>query len=749
MKIGDSEAVGIAVATTPTGNVVTMAEAVAEAMKSQRILLPEGMEIHCLYDQGKESATANDGFILNLILSVITVVAILLFFIGYKNGLLVGSGLVFSIFFTLIYMWMTGIALQRMSLAAIIIAMGMLADNAIVVFDSTLNDIRRGRRKRPAILRSVSATAIPLLAATMIAVLTFLPVYLSPHITGELLSSLFIVIAVSLTASWIFSITQTPFFIQEFVPRPREIKEEKLFTGRLYDRFRSLLNLVIRRKTPVCAGLVLLLILAVAGFGKIPKVFMPQLNKQYFTLDLWTPEGSRIEHTARECSKVADFLLGCENVRQVSSFIGQTPPRYYLANTAYGPQPNYAQCLVEADSPRDAFRLQKKIEQELPGKFPGLLLRVNRFELNSIPTALIEARFCGDDPAVLDSLTRAAMEIMRRDPEAVRIRNEWGNMAPCIRTEFDPIRAGRLGLGKQDLTTATKALGDGVPIGIFRDREKQLPVLLTIPAADSGLSSATLQDLPVWNGERSAPLGQLTGTIGVDWEWPTVRTYNRRLSMAAQCDVSPGSTMAAVRDRIAPAIEQIRLPEGYSFFWDSQYKDQREATEALTRYFPLAIILLILILIALFGNFRDPLLIFLILPLSLIGVIFGLRITGFTFGFFSIAGWLGLLGMIIKNVIVLLDEINRLRKDGYNPGRAVIEATVSRTRPVLMAASTTVCGMIPLLFDVVFGSMAATIVFGLTFATLLTLVATPALYAVLHRIEPLPAAELEQNRNRE
>lgn len=424
---------------------------------------------------------------------------------------------------------------QRMSLAAIIIAMGMLVDNAIVVYDAALVNMQRGMRKRKAILDAVSGTSMPLLGATLIAVLTFLPVYLSPHITGEILSSLFIVIAVSLLLSWVLAITQNVFFVQEFVrrPRPDELKGE-LFSGRAYDLFRQALRWTIQRRYVVLGAMVLLLVIAGWGFRFIPQQFMPLLNKQYFSVDVWLPEGTRIEESDRQMTEMTAYLNSLEGVKKVSSFVGQTPPRYYLANAAYGPQPNYAQCLVEADTPEKSRELQAILYDRLPAMFPDALVRVNSFEINSIPQALIEARFCGDDPEVLDSLTN------------------------------------------------------------------------------------------------------------------------------------------------------------------------------------LALIMLLVILVMLFGNFRQPLIIFLILPLSLIGMVFGLWVTGFQFGFFCIAGWLGLLGMIIKNVIVLLDEVNIQQKAGVEPYTAVIEATVSRARPVLMAALTTV--------------------FGLSFATLLTLFVTPALYTVFYKI---------------
>lgn len=576
---------------------------------------------------------------------------------------------------------------QRMSLAAIIIAMGMLVDNAIVVYDAALVNMQRGMRKRKAILDAVSGTSMPLLGATLIAVLTFLPVYLSPHITGEILSSLFIVIAVSLLLSWVLAITQNVFFVQEFVrrPRPDELKGE-LFSGRAYDLFRQALRWTIQRRYVVLGAMVLLLVIAGWGFRFIPQQFMPLLNKQYFSVDVWLPEGTRIEENDRQMTEMTAYLNSLEGVKKVSSFVGQTPPRYYLANAAYGPQPNYAQCLVEAETPEKSRELQAMLYDRLPAMFPDALVRVNSFEINSIPQALIEARFCGDDPEVLDSLTNLALEIMRKNPKVLNARNEWGNMALMIKADYDPVKAGRLNVGRHDMMNAVKAVNDGTAVGVYRDRDKKVPVLLHTDVKGSW-DMESVEDLPIWNGRNSASLGQVANGIGLAWEYPLVRTYDRKLSMAA-----------------------------------------------LTKYFPLALIMLLVILVMLFGNFRQPLIIFLILPLSLIGMVFGLWVTGFQFGFFCIAGWLGLLGMIIKNVIVLLDEVNIQQKAGVEPYTAVIEATVSRARPVLMAALTTVFGSIPLLFDIVFGGMAATIVFGLSFATLLTLFVTPALYTVFYKI---------------
>ena len=735
MRIDGNPAVGIAISTVPTGNVVDMAEVVKERVDWFSENMPSGYELVSIYDQGYESAVANDGFILNLIISVVTVIAILLFFIGFKNGFLVGSGLVFSIFATLIVMMANGIALQRMSLAAIIIAMGMLVDNAIVVSDSVLVNMEKGMRKRVAIMRACSATAMPLLAATVIAILTFLPIYYSPHITGELLSSLVVVIGVSLMFSWIFALTQTPFFIQEFVrrPRPEELKGE-LFSGKYYNLFRASLHWVIRYRYITVVSLVGLLLLSAWSFKFIPKVFVPALDKQYFTLDMWLPEGTGIEETDRIAGDMADYIRCYKETEMVSSYVGRTPPRYYLSNVSFGPQSNYAQLLIKCRTSEDSRTLNALLQDSIRIQYPEPLIKVNKFELSPLTEAVIEARFLGPDPAVLDSLVGEAIAVMRRNPKVADARNEWGNMALMLRPVYDPVKAGALGITKASMMESVRSINDGMPIGIYRDNEKKVPVLLKSEGVDI-TDSRSLGDFSIWNGERSAPLSQVTEQIETTWEFPQIRTYNRQLSMAAMCGVKSGYTMAEVHNEIRKEIENIELPEGYTFFWDSQYKDQREGMQAIAKYFPLAFLMLIVILVALFNNFRQPVIILCVLPLSLIGVAIGMLLTGFDFGFFPIAGWLGLLGMIIKNVIVLLDEVNAQRRNGTAAYTAVVEATVSRTRPVLMAATTTILGMVPLLFDVAFGGMAATIIFGLTFATLLTLFVTPTLYVMFYRVK--------------
>lgn len=364
-------------------------------------------------------------------------------------------------------------------------------------------------------------------------------------------------------------------------------------------------------------------------------------------MDMWLPEGTNIYETDRIADEMADYVRGHEEVEMVSNYIGRTPPRYYLSNIAFGPQSNYAQLLIKCHTSKDAVAMHALLQDSIRLKFPEPLIKVNKFELSPLTEAMIEARFLGPDAAVLDSLVNVATSIMRRNPKAADVRNEWGNMTLVMRPIYDPVKAGALGITKAQMMQSVKSVSDGLPVGIYRDDEQKVPVLLK--SDNTSVTDAhSLENLSVWNGKHSAPLSQVTKGVETAWEWPQIRTYNRQLSMAAMCGVQPGHTMAEVHGEIRKEIEAMELPEGYTFFWDSQYKDQNEGLQALAKFFPLAFLMLIVILVALFGNFREPGIILCILPLSLIGVAVGMLLTGFDFGFFPIAGWLGLLGMIIK-----------------------------------------------------------------------------------------------------
>ena len=323
--------------------------------------------------------------------------------------------------------------------------------------------------------------------------------------------------------SWVFALTQTPFFIQEFVrrPRPDELTGE-LFSGKYYDYFRSSLRLVIKYRYATVGSLSVLLVISAWSFQFIPKVFVPSLDKQYFTLDMWLPEGTAIEETDRYATDMAESIQEYSQTEMVSSYIGRTPPRYYLSNVSFGPQPNYAQLLVKCKTSGEARELHALLQDSIRLKYPEPLIKVNKFELSPLTEALIEARFLGPDPAVLDSLAGVAIDIMRRNPKVADARNEWGNMTYMIRPVYDPVKAGSLGITKANLMESVKSIEEGTVIGIYRDEEKKVPVLLK--SETSGINDPhSLGDFSVWNGEKSAPLSQVTQQVTSTWEYPQIK----------------------------------------------------------------------------------------------------------------------------------------------------------------------------------------------------------------------------------
>ncbi|MBB6460232.1 efflux RND transporter permease subunit [Flammeovirga kamogawensis] len=735
MKIQGQSAVGFAISASAGANVVEVSADIRAKLSKIKTDLPAGLHIKNIYDQGKESQDANDGFIFNLVASVVTVVVILLFFIGLKNGILVGSGLVFSILATIIVMWSFGINMERVSLAALIIAMGMLVDNSIVVIESILMKMKQGIPKRQAIMEAANASSWPLLGATIIAILTFLPIRISPDATGEYLSSLFSVLAISLSLSWVFALTQSALVCDVFLKdEPNKENTSDLYQGKFYDKFRSLLGLSIRYKY-ISLG-IFLTIFSVSFFTAkyMSIVFMPELEKNLFKINAFTPEGTRIDYTEQAADEVYNWLKNQEEVKEVTVTIGMTPPRYFLASSSYGPQSNVMHFIIKCDDFDNVEKVFNRLEEQKRDLFPELFVRPELYSVMSPLDGKVEVRFMGNDIQVLDSLNHAAMDIMRSSPKARHVHSSWFNMSPIWNAEYSSNKVARAGVTRADIANSFKIVSDGLIVGTYRDENELMPIMLK---TDEGSTADIIkvENMSVLSKSKTVPLPQLVNNLSVDYEYQLLQTYNRHRAISALCDPVQGVTTGELQKDIVDKIEAMDLPEGYTLMWDAEKKNQKEAVDAIVTFFPLAFLLIIAILIALFGNYKQPLIVMVLLPFSLIGVVFGLVGLNRAFDFMSFIGWIGLLGMVIKNVIVLLDEVNIQRAEGLSHFNAIISATVSRTRPVLMAAITTMFGMIPLIPDSVFGAMAVTIIFGLGFATFLTLLAVPVFYALFYNIK--------------
>lgn len=736
MRINAQPAIGIAISTVPTGNVVDMAKAVKDRIDKLSQSMPEGYELTSIYDQGYESDVANQGFILNLIISVLTVIAILLFFIGFKNGTLIGSGLIFSIFATLIVMMACGIALQRMSLAAIIIAMGMLVDNAIVVTDNAQIAIARGIDRRKALIDGATGPQWGLLGATFIAICSFLPLYLAPSSVAEIVKPLFVVLAISLGLSWVLALTQTTTFGNFILKAKAKDGDKDPYDKPFYHKFASILGTLIRKKALTLGSITALFILSLIVMGLMPQNFFPSLDKPYFRADVFYPDGYSIREVETEMKKVEAHLMQQPEVKRVSVTFGSTPLRYYLASTSVGPKPNFANILVEVTDSKYTKKQEENLDAYMKANYPNAITRTMLFKLSPAVDAAIEIGFIGNNTDTLVMLTNKALDIMHRDGELINVRNSWGNKIPVWHPVYSQERAQPLGISRQSMAQSIQIGTNGMTLGEYREGDQVLPVLLKDKTIDS-FRINDLRTLPVFGTAReTTTLEQVVSRFDFQYKFSNVKDYNRQMVMMAQADPRRGVNAIAAFNRIWKQVqEEIDVPEGYTMKYFGEQESQAESNAALAANLPLTFFLMFVTLLFLFRSYRKPIVILLMLPLIFIGIVLGLVVLGKSFDFFSILGLLGLIGMNIKNAIVLVDQIDTETAAGKAPREAVISATTTRIVPVAMASGTTILGMLPLLFDAMFGGMAATIMGGLLVASALTLFVLPVAYCAIHKIK--------------
>ncbi|NLS91846.1 MAG: efflux RND transporter permease subunit [Planctomycetaceae bacterium] len=733
MRFNGKPAIGLAVSTVSGGNVVKMGQAVHHRLDELLAEFPAGLEVGTVSFQADNVQEAINGFMINLIESLVIVIAVLLVTMGMRSGLLIGSGLVLTILGTLIVLLVIGVDLQRTSLGAFIIAMGMLVDNAIVVVEGILIRLQKNEPRMQAVTRPVAATAWPLLGATLVAVLAFLPVYLSEDNTGEYCESLFVVVGVSLMVSWVLAMTQTPVFCDMFL----KIKPGKAgtdpYAGRPYRIYAGLLKTALHHRLGTMLLMVGLLTAAVLGFGFVDQIFFPDATRPQFMVDYWLPEGSRIQNVAEDLKAVEEHLLKQPGVVSVATFLGSGPPRFYLPYEPELPNQAYGHLVVNVKTPGDIDRLFGPTEAHVKENFPQAEPRVRRYCLGPSVPFEIEARFSGPDVEVLHRLAREAQAVMRADQNTKDVRDDWRQPVKTCVPVYSQARGRRTFTSRSEMAISLREATSGMPVGLYREGDELLPILVRAPKAERE-DIDNLENVPVWgHAYNSVPLRQVVSDIQVRWEDPIRRRRDRRPTITVQCDPQ-GALATTLFDRLRPKIEAIPLPMGYELEWGGMHEDSSEAQSMVFSRLPVAAILMSLIVVFLFNSFRQPLIILLVLPLSVIGITAGLLLTGQPFGFMALLGAMSLFGMLIKNAVVLLDQIDIEIREGKPPYQAVVDSSVSRMRPVTMASLTTVVGMFPLLTDPLFNTMAITIMFGLSFATVLTLFVVPVLYAAFFGI---------------
>jgi multidrug efflux pump subunit AcrB len=743
MRYDSQPAIALSISNVSGANVVDLGKALDQRLRELSGMLPVGIETHKVSWQSDLVTESIVDFMVSLAQAVGIVLIVLWVAMGLRTALIVGfGGLVFVIIASFLMMYLWGIDLQRMSLGALVIAMGMMVDNAIVVADGVLVRMQKGMNRTQAAIEAASVPAWPLLGATAIAVMAFYPIYASDQSAGEYCKSLFQVVAIALLLSWVLSVTITPLMCIWLLPDPKEgsSDEDSLYGGRMYVVFRGLLNQAIRFRYPFIAGLIGLLAVSLYFFQFIDRTFFPDSARLQVMLEYWAPQGTKIQTVSSDLKRVERQLMDDEKVTSVSTFMGQGPPRFYLPVDPELPYQSYAQLIVNVRDLKALNQLIPEIDAWVQDEVPESLMFFRRYGLGPSQTWKVEARISGPaiaDPGTLRSLATEGVSIMKRSPNADVVRTDWRQRTKRVLADYSQERARWSLISRADIGRATMRAYDGYGVGQFRERDKLLPILLRNSPSERREFADTMSVLQVHptGAAETVPLAQVTSGIGVVWEDPIISRRDRRRTITVQANPPDGVAASTLLQDVKADIDAIVLPPGYTIEWGGEFEDSSNAQMSLIPGMIPAFIVVALVVVALFNAFRPPLIIAGVIPFALIGVTIGLLVTGQPFGFLALLGAMSLAGMMTKNAIVLLDEIDIQKAAGKSDYDAVIDSAQSRLRPVMLAAGTTVLGVAPLLQDVFWVAMAVTIMFGLALGSVLTMILLPVLYACFFSVK--------------
>ncbi|WP_428642982.1 efflux RND transporter permease subunit [Roseibium sp.] len=740
IRHGGHEAVTIGVAQIEGTNIVEVGERVIRKLAAIEARIPVGMQIHPIYEQNVVVDESVNGFILNLAASVVIVIGVLALFMGWRAAVVVGTVLLLTVMATVLFMRIFAIEMERISLGALIIAMGMLVDNAIVVAEGMMINMQRGQKAIEAASRVVAQTMWPLLGATVIGIMAFSGIGLSPDATGEFLFSLFAVIGISLLLSWVFAVTVTPLFGKYFFRSATgDLEGHDPYKGLLYTIYRKILIGSLHARLLTIAGLVGITVVCVMAFGNVKQAFFPDSNTPIFYIHYWAPQGTDIRATEADLKEMEKHVLADERVETVTTFAGGGATRFMLTYAPEDANPAYGHMIIRARSRDDIDMLALDLRKTFADRFPSAQIITKRLVFGPGGGAKIEARFSGPEADVLKRLADEAEAVFSLPENRLAdVNTNWRQRELVVRPVFDEDRARISGVTREELSLSLQFATEGVRVGAYRDVDESIPIVAR-RAGQEGISvNESVADSLVWsaNQRRYIPVDQVVREFHMEPQDTLIHRRDRVRTLTVKAETTAGETASAALARVRPQIEAMDLPAGYALEWGGEYESTNDAQASLGAQLPLGFLVMLIISILLFGAVRQPLIIWLMVPMSINGVAIALLATDTPFGFMSLLGFLSLSGMLIKNAIVLLEEIDLLIREGREKYEAIVEACVSRMRPVMLAAITTILGMAPLLSDAFFRGMAVTIMGGLAFATILTLIAAPVLYALFFRVRP-------------
>lgn len=738
LRYDGKPAIGLGISASSGGNVVRMGQSVNERLRTLASDIPLGVQLHAVSFQADTVTESINAFVTNLGQSVIIVLVVLLVAMGPRSGLIIGVILIITICGTFLVMHATGMILERISLGALIISLVMLVDNAIVIVEGMLVAIQRGVDRLQAAKGIVRQTAIPLLGSTAIAILAFGAIGLSDDKTGEYCRSLFDVLLISLLLSWLAAITVTPLFGYLFLKAAPATKGKDVdpYAGRFYRGYKVLLLFCLRHRWGTVITMGTMLAAAVWGFRHVENSFFPNSTRAQFLIDAWSPVGTRLDATEATAEEIEEYLMALPGVTHVTTCVGQGALRFLLTYAPERFDPAYSQFIVDVEDHATIARIQPEVQQRLTESFPDSLIVARRFLLGPGEGGRIQIRFSGPDYTELRRLADQAISVLRADGGAIGIRIDAREELPTVRPQFSEAQARLTGITRSDLGAALEAATSGRRIGVYREKDNLIPIVTRAPESERSSPEALL-DVQVFSPVvgRSIPIRQVVSEFRTGLEDPIIMRRDRLPTITVHADQASGLA-SSLFERIRKQVESIPLPAGFQMEWGGEHEDSSKAKAALAGTLPVFLLLMVLIVVCLFNSLRITAIIWLTVPLSLIGVVVGLLTFQQPFGFMALLGALSLSGMLIKNAIVLIDEIKAQLKSGKAEWDSVVDASVSRMRPVLMAVLTTVLGLMPLTVDVFFGAMAVTIIVGLLFASILTLLFVPVLYVIFFRFSP-------------
>lgn len=752
-------ALGISIACSSSHDILKVGDKVEEKLGQLAERMPVGVEYNKVFFQPERVSDSLYTFLINLLESVVIVVVVLIFFMGFKSGVILGMSLAVIVFGSFLVLNGFDGTLQRVSLAAFILAMGMLVDNAIVIVDGILVDLRSGKPRAEALTSIGRKTAMPLLGATLIAILAFMPIFLSPDTSGVYVRDLFIVIAVSLLLSWLLALTHVPLMANRLL-HPK-VSEGETYKGKAYDMLDKVMGVCLSHRLMVVGAAVVLLVGSMSCYPFLQQSFFPDMEYDQLYIEYKLPEGYNSTQVENDLEQMRKMLMQCKDVTHVTTSIGGTPSRYNLVRSIATPSLAYGELIVDFTSPETLVEHLDSMQRTLNDRFPDAYIKIKRYNLmyKKYP---IEICFNGPDPQVLHQLTDSAMAIVRNSDKVCLPTSDWEPRVPVLTVDYNQSAARTSGLSRGDVALSLMSYTDGIPVGTFYDgihpeniyvkchtdkgeeveNLDRVNVFGMMPNVGNIFNRSTVQKLMSGRLDKddvirqvtsTTPLSQVSKGIDIRWEEPVVVRYNGQRQQRLQCSPASGVSTESARQSIAKAIESISLPEGYSLSWEGEYKASTQSKQYLFKGFPLSVVMMLLILIMLFNDFRRPAIIFSCIPLVVVGVFPSVLLSGKDFGFVAIVGILGLIGMMIKNGIVLIDEISLQISQGKPLDRALIDSSKSRLLPVMMASLTTILGMIPLISDSLFGSLAVTIMGGLAAGTIIILIFIPVLYSLMYK----------------